>query len=274
VKAKGTGVVHLRAIHKRWSRAEMGQFIMGGQRYNDENGEEFIHYFNPGDLKPPLNVYFSGYRSAEGFEGYFMMNSLEAPFLLIGDPRIEGGSFYLGSETYENNIKKIIKEALEYLNFKEDDLILSGLSMGSFGALYYGSQLTPRAVIVGKPLVNIGRIAENMKLKRPNDFGTALDILMSQAGTFSKQNINHLNKRFWEKFKQNEVENTTFAIAYMQNDDYDDIAFDDLMSLLGESRTHVMTRGVPGRHNDDSATITSWFVNFYHIILNNQFGRE
>ena len=29
VKAKGTGVVHLRAIHKRWSRAEMGQFIMG-----------------------------------------------------------------------------------------------------------------------------------------------------------------------------------------------------------------------------------------------------
>lgn len=51
----------------------------------------------------------------------------------------------------------------------------------------------------------------------------------------------------------------------MQNDDYDDIAFDDLMSLLGESRTHVMTRGVPGRHNDDSATITSWFVNF--IIL-------
>ena len=90
VKAKGTGVVHLRAIHKRWSRAEMGQFIMGGQRYNDENGEEYIHYFNPGDLKPPLNVYFSGYRSLEGFEGYFMMNSLDAPFLLIGDPRIEG----------------------------------------------------------------------------------------------------------------------------------------------------------------------------------------
>ncbi|MEJ7170183.1 accessory Sec system protein Asp2, partial [Staphylococcus epidermidis] len=79
--------------------------------------------------------------------------------------------FYLGSETYENSIKKVIKETLEYLNFKEDDLILSGLSMGSFGALYYGSQLTPRAVIVGKPLVNIGRIAENMKLKRPNDFG-------------------------------------------------------------------------------------------------------
>ncbi|MGC9652534.1 accessory Sec system protein Asp2 [Staphylococcus warneri] len=35
---------------------------------------------------------------------------------------------------------------------------------------------------MGKPLVNIGRIAENMKLKRPNDFGTALDILRPQEG--------------------------------------------------------------------------------------------
>lgn len=274
VKAKGSGVVHLRAIHKRWSRAEMGQFIMGGQRYNDEHGEEFIHYFNPGDLKPPLNVYFSGYRSAEGFEGYYMMKNLKAPFLLIGDPRIEGGSFYLGSEAYENSIKNIIKDTLEYLNFKDDDLILSGLSMGSFGALYYGAQLNPRAVIIGKPLVNIGRIAENMKLKRPNDFGTVLDILMAQEDTFDKKNINNLNKRFWKKFKTNEVENTTFAIAYMENDDYDDIAFDDLMFVLRNAKTHVMTRGIPGRHNDDSATITSWFVNFYHIILNNQFGRE
>lgn len=45
--------------------------------------------------KPPLNVYFSGYRPAEGFEGYFMMNKMNAPFILIGDPRLEGGSFYL-----------------------------------------------------------------------------------------------------------------------------------------------------------------------------------
>ena len=34
---------------------------MGG-RFTDEKRDEFIHYFNPGDMKPPLNVYFSGYR--------------------------------------------------------------------------------------------------------------------------------------------------------------------------------------------------------------------
>ncbi len=32
--------------------------------------------------------------------------------------------------------------------------------MGSFGALYYGAQLNPQAIIVGQPLVNIGTIEQ------------------------------------------------------------------------------------------------------------------
>ena len=36
--------------------------------------------------------------------------------------------------------------------------------MGSFGALYYATVLEPAAVIIGKPLINIGTIANNMKL--------------------------------------------------------------------------------------------------------------
>ncbi len=35
-------------------------------------------------MKPPLNVYFSGYRTAEGFEGYYMMKRMNAPFFMIG----------------------------------------------------------------------------------------------------------------------------------------------------------------------------------------------
>ena len=54
-------------------------------------------------------MYFSGYRP-EGFEGYFMMNKMNAPFILIGDPRLEGGSFYLGSETFEQGIINVIQK--------------------------------------------------------------------------------------------------------------------------------------------------------------------
>ncbi len=35
VKARGNGTVHLGPIHKRWSRLDMGQFLLGGSRFVD-----------------------------------------------------------------------------------------------------------------------------------------------------------------------------------------------------------------------------------------------
>ncbi|MGW7935020.1 accessory Sec system protein Asp2 [Staphylococcus xylosus] len=273
LKIRGEGQVKIGAIHKRWSRYDMGAFLFGGQRYVDENREEFFHYFSPGDLQPPLNVYFSGYRSLEGFEGYFMMNKLDAPFILISDPRVEGGSFYIGSDSYETAIKNLIIEKLSYLGFNSDELILSGLSMGSFGALYYGAQLNPAAIIIGKPLVNIGTIADNMRLLRPEDFGTALDVLMTNEHDVTEQKIEHLNNKFWNVMLESDVADTTFAIAYMQHDDYDARAYAELFPVLSKQQARVISRGVPGRHNDDSPTIANWFINFYHILLETKFGR-
>lgn len=273
LKLRGEGQVKVGAIHKRWSRYDMGEFLFGGQRYVDNNREEFFYYFNPGDLKPPLNVYFSGYRSLEGFEAYFMMNKLNAPFILISDPRVEGGSFYIGSDSYETAIKDVIQDKLSYLGFESDELILSGLSMGSFGALYYGAQLNPSGIIIGKPLVNIGTIADNMRLLRPEDFGTALDVLMTHEQDVTPQDIDRLNNKFWNVMSQSNIANTTFAIAYMQHDDYDAHAYAELFPLLSRQHARVISRGVPGRHNDDSPTITNWFINFYHILLETKFGR-
>lgn len=273
VKAKGKGKLSLGVIHRRWSRLEFGEFLPGGKRYSDDNRDEFIYLFHPGDMKPPLNVYFSGYRPAEGFEGYFMMQKLGAPFILIGDPRIEGGSFYLGSDQYEAMIEKVIKDALEYLNFNEHELILSGLSMGSFGAIYYGAKLNPSAVIVGKPLVNVGTIGANMKLLRPEEFGTALDVLLTNTGGTSEAHVKKLNDKFWDTFEHHDIEKTTFAICYMEDDDYDLFAFDELLEVLSRHHAKVISRGIPGRHNDDSPTINNWFINFYKILMQSKFGR-
>lgn len=273
VKVRGRGTIRIGAVHKRWSRLDMGQFILGGQRYADQQRQELMYYFNPGDLKPPLNVYFSGYRSAEGFEGFYMMKNLTAPFLLISDPRIEGGDFYLGSDDYQQTIINVIKQTLADLNFEHHDLILSGLSMGSFGALYYGLQLTPSAIIVGKPLINIGTIAQNMALLRPEDFGTSLDVLLENEGDLSQTSIDNLNQTFWKQMTHADVSQTTFGIAYMEHDDYDPNAYEDLLPYLTAQQARVMTRSVPGRHNDDSATITNWFVNFYQLILASDYGR-
>ena len=95
LQAKGEGKLEIIALHDRYSRRGHGAFIPGGERYVTSDREEVFAYFNPGDLKPPLHVYFSGYKTRQGFEGYNLMKSLGSPFLLIAEGRLEGGCFYL-----------------------------------------------------------------------------------------------------------------------------------------------------------------------------------
>lgn len=47
----------------------------------------------------------------------------------------------------------------------------------------------------------------------------------------------------------------------MQHDDYD-ACISELLPVLTAHQARVMNRSIPGRHNDDSPTIASWFVNF------------
>ena len=88
VKAKGHGHLTVTALHDRHSRRGKGNFIPGGGRVVTSEREEAFYYFDPGNLKPPLNVYFSGYKTKEGFEGYYMMRKMEHPFLLITEARL------------------------------------------------------------------------------------------------------------------------------------------------------------------------------------------
>ncbi|WP_438839058.1 accessory Sec system protein Asp2 [Streptococcus pluranimalium] len=274
VLAKGKGTLKLGPLHYRFARNGLGEYIPGGERFADANGHEFMTYFHPGDLKPPLNVYFSGYRSAEGFEGFFMMKRFGSPFLLVCDPRNEGGSFYLGSESYEKALVAKIKETLDFLGFTSKDLILSGLSMGTFGALYYGSELAPHAIVVGKPLVNLGNMAYKERLSRPNGFGTSLDLLQAMSGAQDEEAIQHLNNRFWKKFNKADFSHTQLALAYMKDDDYDDKAFDDIIEKTRDKKLKIYGKGWVGRHNDNSSAVVIWFVSQYNKILNRDFGRE
>ncbi|MDS8295461.1 accessory Sec system protein Asp2, partial [Streptococcus pneumoniae] len=87
LEAKGNGRLKIGALHQRLTRYQFGKFVLGGNIIRSKNREEINYFFYPGDFKPPLNVYFSGYRRAEGFEGFGMMKSLGSPFLLFQDPR-------------------------------------------------------------------------------------------------------------------------------------------------------------------------------------------
>ena len=65
---------------------------------------------------------------------------------LFGPPRLEGGAFYLGTGELEDSIQATIQHYLDYLGLDRSDLILSGLSMGTFPALYYGAYFEPKGL--------------------------------------------------------------------------------------------------------------------------------
>lgn len=274
LRVKGEGNLKVGSLHFRDTRHVYGEFILGGQKISDEQNQELFYYFNPGDLKPPLTVYFSGYRSAEGFEGFFMMKSLGTPFLLITDPRLEGGAFYMGSHEIEEKLIQVIRNTLSNLNFNKNDLILSGLSMGTYGSLYYAAKLMPSDVIIGKPLASVGTIATNETLIRPGGFPTSFDILNSLMGDLSQNSAKGLDNHFWKTFEKGNYSETEFIISYMKNDDYDGNAYPKITQLLSTREGTVIGKGIPGRHNDNSQAINQWFINQYKRVLNEKFNRK
>ncbi len=274
VLAKGEGMLRIIALHDRYSRRGYGHFLPGGERYVTSDREEIFCYFEPGNLKPPFNVYFAGYKTQQGFEGVYMMRHLGCPFLLISEPRLEGGCFYLGSEEYEGMIYKIIRKYMERLGFDSHQMIFSGLSMGTFGAFYYGCDFAPHAILVGKPLTSIGNIASNEKYLRPGGFPTSIDVLNYLCGSLDEEAVEKANKRYWDKFDKADWGNTKFVVAYMIEDDYDATAYKDLVSHLRSSGAQLYGKGLHGRHNDDTYGVVQWFKDQYKEILYEDFRRK
>ncbi len=274
LQAKGSGELQIIALHDRYSRRGHGYFLPGGDRYVTSEREEIFCYFDPGDMKPPLNVYFSGYKTMEGFEGYHLIRNLGCPFLLVAEARLEGGSFYMGSEEYERVLCNAVRRYMVELGFGADEVIFSGLSMGTFGALYYGCDIGPHAVILGKPLASIGNVAAGEKRMRPGGFPTSLDVLMRLCGYTDEVAVERLNARFWNKFDAADWSRTKFIVSYMIEDDYDADAYASLIEHLRSDGAELYGKGIHGRHNDNTGGIVNWFVDQFDKILREDFGRK
>lgn len=271
--AKGKGKLKIVGLHDRYSRKAYGSFLPGGMRKVTSKREEVFMYFDPGDMKPPLNVYFSGYKTMEGFEGFNMMRKMGTPFLLISESRLEGGAFYLGDDEYENLITTGIQDCLRQLGFNRSQLILSGLSMGTFGALYYGCRVRPHALLLGKPLASLGDIAFNERISRPGGFPTSLDVLSKNCGDMSEKSKDLLNHRFWDLFDKTDWSQTKFIVSYMLEDDYDMTAYNRLISHIDDVGVEIIGKGIHGRHNDDTYSIVAWFKTQFDETLKLDFKR-
>lgn len=273
---KGSGRLVVGEIHLRNGSLAKENFLsVGGQRLVDDQHyhEELGYYFNPADLKPPLNVYFSGWRAKESYEGRWMMGSLGSPFILVFDPRIVGGAFYRGG-TLEQQLVDVIQDKLDELGFTSDQLNLSGLSMGTYASLFYSTMLNPHGVVIGKPLASIGHLAIHQRLFTPYNWDLAMDTIISLTGELTEKSATAMDDDFWQRFLNTDYSKTTFIIAHMLQDT--DLPFERIFNHLKEHypTSRVLHKGLEGRHNDDTLGITSWFLKQYQNMLANDFGRN
>lgn len=274
ILAKGKGTLRLISLHNRKSKGSYGFFLPGGERHVASDREEVFSFFDPGDLKPPLNIYFSDYKTAQGFEGYSRMKSLGSPFLLLTESRLEGGGFYMGTPEYERMISDIIDKYKRELQFTDKDIIFSGMSMGAYGALYYGCGWKPHAFILGKPLVNIGNIAANTTFHRPGRFSTSMDVLLYHCGDTSAEAVGALNRSFWDKFDRANFSESKFIISYMLEDDYDQGAYEQILLHLKDHGVEVYGKGIHGRHEEKDGEVVQWFMRHYKKIMKEDFARN
>lgn len=276
IEVKGFGELTIGVLHSRWGRDGKGEFIAGGKRIvNLERREDIAYYFNPGDLKPPLNVYFAGARSLEGFEAFPLFRKLKAPALLFTDMRLSIGQFYDDKDNVMGTkIEDVIMRTLKKLGFDKSQLIMNGISMGTYPALKYGSRIGAYMINVAKPLGNLGYIASRARLQRPDDFDTIFDIDHQLISTLDDKNLHKLDEKFWQEFDHSDLSKTRLFVGYMENDDYDDIAINKLKaSPAVKTAKQFSFKGFPGRHNDNDA-INAWFVERLVYVLQNNFNRK
>ena len=203
-----------------------------------------------------------------------MMKKMKTPFMLFEDTGLVGGAFYRGTKAFQQEIVKRIQEKLAYLGFTNEQLVLSGMSMGTHASLYYAADLLPHGVIINKPMVNLNQVAENQILKAPQIFPFVLDLQTYLSDHQQLSNITVIDQEFWEHFRSADLSKTNFFIAHMLNDDYDDRIFGQLRDWLIQSQNIVMHKEIPGRHNDNNEISVAMFLYYYHSLLSRDFNRK
>ena len=107
------------------------------------------------------------------------------------------------------------------------------------------------------------------KLSNPEFFEDASGNL-SSLGTTAEI----LDQKIWKEFDKTDFPNTEFAVSYMNEDDYDQTGYQDILKHLEGKKVRAYGKGITGRHNDNTTAVTNWFKHLYGRILQEDFGRS
>ncbi|MGN1023372.1 MAG: accessory Sec system protein Asp2 [Lachnospiraceae bacterium] len=275
LSARGSGAVRIGTLHARNCLPEgiPGTFVSGDVRSVTARREELFSLLLPGDLTPPLVVCFQDLSSAERFTLPPVLQKRNLPCLLLLDPRLENGAFFLGNDEYERLVTGRIRSAMQALGFTDRNLLFCGETMGAFAALYYGALFAPGAMLLGTPILSLGTVAADERTSHPGKLETALDLLLFLTGGTDAEHAEELDAQITARIGQAPWEDTSIAVARMMQDDCDPQAYDTLVNLLKDRGVLIYGKAFSGRPGSQKRDVENWLAIQLARILSEVFGR-
>lgn len=269
VLGKGQGTLDFYVIHQRASRHGLGHLLPGGTWQLTKENEEVLSYFNPGDRQKPLIVSFADTRlHVDGFEMQEALNRLGTPYLLFTDARVQGGAFDIGTAEYEATIIRIIKQKMKTLGLRAEDLILMGASMGSYPALYYAADLNPAAVVIAKPIVNLGTFTAGSTISRGFDYGWRLDVRRYLSGYVRPDDNVAMNEKLWKHIENTNWTNIKVALFSMSQDEYDGQSLGQLLDFFAKHNVPVKHESEEGQHTEKLDEMVDFMMTNLNVLQN------
>ena len=258
VYIKGRGSVRIGKVWTYKDKHELGWFQMGDTRRLTKNGEFIYSYFIPGKRKERLIVGFSGNLSELPHYERQTMANYDFPVLLFCDLRGRGGAFQLGknlSVDYEEELTEIIDEKLAELQLTRSDLIMTGWSMGSFPAMYYGMALSAGDIIAAKLLLHLGTVTSNLKVL----YRTEPSMIAAReylTGRCQPEDTDKLNVLIADRLAESDLSGTNIHAFMMSADELD--RCEDFFENLKDRARSVSISHEIGFHAEKLAEMSRW----------------
>ncbi|EPH97720.1 hypothetical protein D920_01885 [Enterococcus faecalis 13-SD-W-01] len=260
---KGTGEVEIRKGLFARNRGEFGVLLPGDEQIQTNQGETINCYEIPGKKHEKLIVSFTGaLHHISKFE-YTSLSRFSYPVLLFSDLRSRSGAFHIGkylSKEYEDQLISRIEQALKKYGLDKSDVIFNGYSLGSFAAMYYGIKLNAKAVIVSKPIIQLGDVSKTNPILWAAD-GTMIDARYYLMERLDDADDYVLNNLLWAEFEKTPNLTTDFYLFNMSNDELDHGEYQRLRQLLTERKLLKKVQTEEGYHAEKFMEMRKFILN-------------
>jgi len=122
--------------------------------------------------------------------------------------------------------------------------------MGSYPAMYYAGDIKPGALVLAKPIINLGTLTADAEFAHQYNQDWTLDVRRHLTGYVRPNDTETLNQKLWRHISTVDWSTTTVALLTMAQDNYDGDSLPELLDYLDTHHALLTHQVEAGYHNE------------------------